>query len=101
MFSLGILLVALTFARSGAKLLAVLEDISRVCEIAAVSGARPFDRHLIADLQCIPRPTEPLESAWRSHFERPVREGAGRLVLDVDIEVRMGILPLDLRHVAL
>src|SRR6185436_959234 len=87
----------LRLARCAEQLLAraVEGDVARVGGVAAVARPAAFDGDDGADLQRVPRPSEPDETGRAAELPAPVGDLAG-FVHDVDVEPRVWIGPLDL-----
>jgi len=85
-------------AGSGRHFRSVDDDVSRVCAAAAIRGLSAFngDRH--SNLRRFRCPPALREATGAAQLERPVGDFAGFLIGDVDLDIRVRILPFDSRH---
>src|SRR5215831_6705028 len=67
-----------------------------VADVIAVFGLAAFDGDRIADLESVSSPAHPHQAVGTAHLPSPVDDLAVR-TSDVEIEIRVGILPLDFR----
>src|SRR5204863_9516591 len=96
-----LLLLSLGFRRRGrAKLNAVDRHVVSVRDVAAIFREAAFHADDHADFQRVSRPTLSGEAIRTTHCTRPIGDLSGLLILDVDVEVDVRILPFNLRNAA-
>src|SRR5262245_27006770 len=95
------LLLLLFLARCGAVSFACFgqDHISCVCAITAILGGTAGHDHLVADLHEVSRPASCLKSMRRTHFESPIHDLSGLLVLYIDVEPDVRVRPIHFRDI--
>jgi hypothetical protein len=74
-------------------------NAAAIGSVRTVLGAIPLDDDCVADLQIAFLPGPAAERSRTRPFNRPIYDGAVR-IHNVDVEVGMGIAPLDARYLA-
>ena len=87
-------------AGGGRHFLSVDDDVSRVGAAAAVLRLSAFDGDRHSDPRRLGRPAALREAARASELENPVGDLVAFLIGDVDVDVRVRILPFDFRDSA-
>src|SRR5262249_4533929 len=90
------------FAGACAKFLTRAGQIDRsgITVEPAILRASAFDDHHIAYFQSRLCPALSRDDRRRTHFESPILDAAGLGILNIDVEVRMRILPIHSCNIA-